>query len=387
MTIPSASSLDTFARSKLDGLEARDLRRQLKPTHRLDGLWVERAGRRMLSFSCNDYLNLSHHPLVRAAAREAVDAYGAGAGASRLVTGNYPLLAALEAKLAALKGTEACCLFGSGYLANTGVISALTGPGDIIFLDALSHSSLWAGARLSGAEVITFDHNDADHLTALLAANRGRADRALVVSEGVFSMDGDLKPQDRLSDACLAHDAWLYVDDAHGVGVLGEGRGAGALFADASVPLQMGTLSKALGSYGAYVCASQSVIDLLKTRVRTLIYSTAPPPSAIAAALAALEIIEREPERCAAPLAKARLFSRLLNLAEAQSPIVPLIIGEAAPTLAASALLEQAGFLVVAIRPPTVPNGAARLRFAFTAGHPDEEVERLAEAVRPLMMA
>lgn len=341
----------------------------------------------MLSFSCNDYLNLSHHPKVKAAARAAVDLYGAGAGASRLVTGDFPLLEALEARLARWKGTQACCLFGSGYLANAGALSALAGPGDTIFLDALSHSSMWAGARLSGAKIVVFAHNDVDDLARLLTGRRPNARRALVATEGVFSMDGDLAPQDVLSDLCLAHDAWLYVDDAHGVGVLGAGQGAKALFPEATVPLQMGTLSKALGAYGAYVCASGAVVDLLKTSARTLVYSTAPPPAAIAAALAALDLIEQEPERCALPIDKARRFTRALNLADAQSAIVPVIIGEAAATLAAAARLEEAGFLVAPIRPPTVPDGAARLRVAFTAGHPDAEVDRLAEAMRPLVPA
>ena len=381
------SSLATFAGSKLSALQSRDLRRTLKPTHRLDGLWVERDGRRLLSFSCNDYLNLSHHPQVLAAAHDALNAYGAGAGASRLVTGDYPLLSTLENRLARLKGAEAACVFGSGYLANAGVISALMGPGDVIFLDALAHSSIWTGARLSGATLVEFAHNDVDDLARLLAVHRAGARHAMVASEGVFSMDGDLAPQDQLVDLCGAHDAWLYIDDAHGIGVLGGGRGASAQFPAASVPLQMGTLSKALGSYGAYVCADEAVINLLKTRARTLIYSTAPPPSSIAAAIAALDVIEQSPDLCAAPLAKARLFCRALNLPEPQSPIVPVIIGEAAATLAASARLEADGFLVVAIRPPTVPEGAARLRVAFTAGHPDAEVERLAAAVRPLMAA
>ncbi|MBV9509584.1 MAG: 8-amino-7-oxononanoate synthase [Caulobacteraceae bacterium] len=387
MTDRAASSLDDFALTKLAALEAQDLRRRLKPTHRLDGLWAMRNGRRMLSFSCNDYLNLSHHPKVREAAKVAIDLYGAGSGASRLITGDFPLLEQLEQRLVRLKGTEACCLFGSGYLANAGVISALVGPGDIIFLDALSHSSMWTGARLSGAKIVAFAHNDMADLARLIAEHRAGAERALVASEGVFSMDGDLAPQDLLSKLCLANDAWLYIDDAHGVGVLGEGRGAKALFPSAVVPLQMGTLSKALGSYGAYVCASHPAIDFLKTRVRTLIYSTAPPPSAIAAALAALDVIEQEPERCARPVAKARLFTRALNLPDAESAVVPVIIGEAAPTLAASARLEDEGFLVVPIRPPTVPAGAARLRVAFTADHPDAEIERLADAMRPLIPA
>ena len=382
-------SLTAFARAKLDALESQNLRRTLQPTHRIDGLWVERAGRRLLSFSCNDYLNLSHHPAVKAAAQAAVETFGAGAGASRLVTGDHPLLSQLEARLAALKGTEATCLFGSGYLANAGLIPTFVGPGDLVVLDELAHACVWAGAKLSGAEVQAFRHNDVGHLKALLEAGRRQAGRALVATETVFSMDGDLAPLDALSDLATAHDAWLLVDDAHGVGVFAEGAGRSFLFDGVHIPLQMGTLSKALGSYGAYVCAAAPVIDLIKTRARTVVYSTALPPSAAAAAIAALDVITAEPARCAAPLAKARAFTRALNLPEAQSPIVPVVLGEAgADASSLGGCWSSKGFLVVPIRPPTVPQGTARLRVAFTAGHSDDEVARLAEAVRrPLMAA
>lgn len=376
-------SLDAFAKDKLAGLAARSLKRTLKPTLRIDGLWVERAGRRLLSFSCNDYLNLSHDPAVKAAARAAVDLYGAGAAASRLVTGDHPLNSELESRLAAWKGQEAACLFGSGYLANAGTIPAFVGPGDVVICDALAHSCIWAGARLSGAEVLTFRHNDLDHLAELLAAQSGG--RAMVCVEGVYSMDGDVAPLDRISDLCRAHDAWLLVDDAHGLGVLGEGRGTAALFPEAHIPLAMGTLSKALGSYGGYVAGSRAVIDLLKTRARTVIYSTGLPPASVAAALAGLDCIESDPDRVAAPLAKARAFTRAANLPEASSAIVPVILGDAERALAAQAALEAEGFLVTAIRPPTVADGTARLRIAFTARHPDDEIARLAAQVRTLL--
>ena len=378
-------SLTDFAAAKLDGLEVQSLRRRLAPTRRIDGLWVERGGRRLLSFSCNDYLNLSHHPAVKAAAAAAALEYGAGSGASRLITGDHPLLSALEARLARLKGTEDACLFGSGYLANLGVIPTLVGPGDLVLVDELAHACIWAGAKLSGAEVVGFRHNDVGHAREQLDARRGAAGRAILATDGVFSMDGDIAPLDQLSELCLAHDVWLMSDDAHGVGVLGEGRGSAALFPDAVIPLQMGTLSKAIGGYGAYLCAARPVGELLKTRARTLVYSTAPPPASIAAALAALDIIETEPALTAAPLAKAQAFTRALNLPLAQSPIVPVVIGEAAAALDASRALEQQGFLVVAIRPPTVPAGTARLRVAFSAGHADADAVRLAEAVRPFL--
>ncbi|WP_312165890.1 8-amino-7-oxononanoate synthase [Phenylobacterium sp.] len=385
--IPRAvtDSLTAFAQTKLDALEARSLKRTLVPTHRLDGLWVERNGRRLLSFSCNDYLNLSHHPAVKAAALAAVEAHGVGSGASRLVTGDNPIFGELEARLAALKGTQAACVFGSGYLANSGIIPTFVGEGDLILVDELAHACIWSGAQLSNARIAPFRHNDVEDLAAKLAACRGEAGRALIATDGVFSMDGDVAPLNAISALARAHDAWLLVDDAHGLGVVGEGRGTAAMFPDAKVDLAMGTFSKALGGYGAYVCASAPVIDFIKTRTRTVVYTTGLPPANAAAALAALDVIAAEPERVAAVLAKARRFTRALNLPEATSAVVPIVLGEAGRTLAAAQALEAEGFLVVAIRPPTVPAGTARLRVAFTAGHPDDEIDRLAAAVRPLM--
>jgi 8-amino-7-oxononanoate synthase len=376
-------SLDLFANSKLAELDAQHLRRTLTETARDDGIWVSRGGRRLLSFSCNDYLNLTHHPTVKAAAIAAIERHGTGAGASRHVTGNHPLYEQLEDKLARLKDTEAACIFGSGYLANAGIIPALIGEGDLLLIDELSHACLWAGAQLSRGRVLTFRHNDVLHVAELLEENRKAHEHALIVTDGVFSMDGDLAPLHELAALAQSHDAWLMSDDAHGLGVIGGGRGS--VFADgkkAAVDLQMGTLSKALGSYGGYLCASKSVIDLIKTRARTLIYSTGLPPASVAAAIAALDVIAADPELAARPLAKAQSFTRATNLPLAQSPIVAIVLGDAVAALEASQILEREGFLAVAIRPPTVPAGTARLRLAFTANHPDEEIARLARLVR-----
>jgi 8-amino-7-oxononanoate synthase len=375
------SSLDEFALSKLASLEAVFRRRTLIASAREDGIHIARDGRRLVSFSCNDYLNLTHHPAVKAAAIAAIEQYGAGAGASRLVTGNHPLLDVLEERLAALKGTQAACVFGSGYLANTGIIPSLIGKDDLVLLDALSHACLWAGAQLSGGTMLTFRHNDVGHVREVLESHRAHAGRALIVTDGVFSMDGDLAPLADLSALAGEYDAWLMSDDAHGLGVLGGGRGS-AFTSGAHVDLQMGTLSKALGSYGGYLCASKSVIDLIKTRARTLIFSTALPPASVAAALAALDVIASDPELAARPVENARMFTRLLDLPEAQSPIVPVILGKETLALEASQLLDRAGFLMTAIRPPTVPPGTARLRLAFTAGHSSEDIMRLADVVR-----
>ncbi len=382
-------SLDEFAGEKLASLDRANLRRTPAVTTRA-GIWVERDGRRLLSFSCNDYLNLSQHPKIVAAAIEATERYGVGAGASRLVTGNHPLYVALEERLARLKGADAACVFGSGYLANTGIIPALVGADDLIVLDELSHACIHAGAKLSGAEVKLYRHADTAHAEAMLAKHRAGKKRALLATDGVFSMDGDLAPLGELSQIAKRFDAWLLSDDAHGLGVLGGGRGS--TFANGGaqvphkvphdVPLQMGTLSKAVGAYGGYLCASRTVIDFMRTRARTFIYSTGLPPPVVAAAIASLDVIETEPAYAAEPLRKARLFTRALNLPEAQSAIVPVIVGDTDAALTASELLRDEGFLVVAIRPPTVPVGTARLRFAFTAQHPEADIERLADIVR-----
>ena len=367
-------SLDLFATAKLDHLDSRNLRRTLVDTGRETFPHVSRAGRQLLSFSCNDYLGLSRHPLVKAAARQAIEDYGAGAGASRLVTGNHPLYAALEAKLAAMKGTEAACVFGSGYLANIGVLGVLAGPEDLILVDELAHACLNAGASLSGATILRFRHNDADHAASLLAARRSDYRHALIVTETVFSMDGDRAPLGDLMDLAWHHDAWLLTDDAHG---LFEQGGVGA-------PLQIGTLSKAIGGYGGYLCASAPVIALMKTRARSLVYSTGLPPATIAAATAALHVIEADSHLTGLPLARARDFTRRLALPEAQSPIVPLILGAPETAMAASAALAEAGFLVTAIRPPTVPDGTARLRFAFSALHSESDIAHLAMTIQKL---
>ena len=374
-------SLDAFAQAKLDALEKRNLRRALAETAREDGVWVERGGRRLLSFSCNDYLNLSQHPTIKAAVMTAVQEYGAGAGASRLITGNHPLYAELEARLAGMKQTEAAVVFGSGYLANAGIAPVLVGPEGLVLIDELAHACLFAGAQLSRGRVVKFRHNDVAHVRVLLAQHRNEYDRALILTDGVFSMDGDLAPLAELNDIAQAHDAWLMSDDAHGLGVVGGGHGS-SVATGAHVPLQMGTLSKAVGAYGGYLCASAPVIELMRNRARTLVYSTGLPPAVVAASIAALDFINSEPEYCAQPLKKAKHFTQTLSLPAAQSPIVPIVIGGEDETLAASRLLADHGFLVAAIRPPTVPAGTARLRFTFTAQHPDEEVARLAGLVR-----
>lgn len=381
-------SLTRFAAAKLAGLERQTLRRRIGDTDRGPLARAKRDGRALISFSCNDYLGLSHHPAVKRAAIEAVERYGAGAGASRLVTGSHPLYRALEQALARIKGTEAACVFGSGYLANLGIPQSLVGRGDMVLADELVHSSMHAGMRASRARCVLFAHNDMDDCRRKLAELRGAHERCLIMTEGVFSMDGDRAPLAALADLADGYDAWLLTDDAHGLGVLGEGCGSAAeAGVGHRVKLQMGTLSKAVGAYGGYLCAAAPVTELMASRARSLIYTTGLPPSVVASAIAALDIIATDHARVARPLALARRFTAALNLPAAESPIVPLIVHEPERALDASAALMERGFLVIAIRPPTVPAGTARLRFTFSAEHADTDVDDLIAAIRAIGLA
>jgi 8-amino-7-oxononanoate synthase len=365
-------SLREFARRELALLEGRALRRRLTRTERIGAGRVRRGGREFVSFSCNDYLGLTHHPAVIAAAREALERHGTGAGASRLVTGSHPLYEELETLLAEIKGTDRALVFSSGYAANVGVIPALVGKDDLILADRLSHACMWDGARLSGATVVRFEHNDVGDCRERLEAKRGQFGRCLILTETVFSMDGDRGPIDELGDLARTHDAWLMTDDAHGLGVC----------PPRPADVQMGTLSKALGGVGGYVCGSAELIAWLENRARTLMFSTGLPPAAVAAAAAALRIIRDDPELRARPLENARRFTAKLGRPPAESPIVPVVLGEPERALAASAMLESQGLLVVAIRPPSVPPGTARLRFAFSAQHEAEPIDRAADLLR-----
>jgi 8-amino-7-oxononanoate synthase len=379
-------SLDELARDKLEALERRQLRRRLVVTARVTATAATQAEADLVSFSCNDYLGLSKHPELVAASIDATRRFGVGAGSSRLVNGNHPLYAELEQKLAALKGAEDCVVFGSGYLTNAGVMPALLGRSDLVLLDSLCHNSLLTGASLSGARVLEFRHNDVRHAAELLAAERSGHRRCLLVTDGVFSMEGDLAPLPELAALAAEHDAWLMTDDAHGLGVVGGGRGSSFAFDPAvAVPLQMGTLSKAVGCYGGYLCTSRSVAELVRNRAHSFVYSTGLPPATVAAAIRALDLIASDAELVRRPLGRAREFTSALDLPAATSAIVSIVIGGAGHALAAAAALRSAGFLVAAIRPPTVPPGTSRLRFTFSAAHTPEQVAALVAAVRPLL--
>ena len=376
------NSLDIFCAEKINKLEEGASFRKLKTTHRVAEAQSHQAGKSLISFSCNDYLGLSHHPTLLEKANEAARLYGTGAAASRLITGNYPLLEELEEKLAKLKNTQACLVFGSGFLANIGLIPALAGSDDLILVDELAHACLNSGARLSGAKVIRFKHNDYADLENHLTAQRKSSSKCLILTDTVFSMDGDLAPLPALRDIANRYDSWLITDDAHGIGVIGAGRGGGFAFDPPVVAdVQMGTLSKALGSYGGYVCGSQKLVDLLVNRARSFVYSTGLPPMSTAAALAALEIIEQDPTLVDKPLAYAKQFCDRVGIPTPQSPIVPVIFGDNDTVIAVSEKLANEGFLVSAIRPPTVPDNTARLRIAFNASHKTADIDRLADLI------
>ncbi|HCH65141.1 MAG TPA: 8-amino-7-oxononanoate synthase [Deltaproteobacteria bacterium] len=371
-------SLNAAAQQKLDRLEAAKLRRVLVPTGRLGDGWLERSGVRLLDFCSNDLLSLAHDPALIQAAADAMKQFGTGAGASRLVTGNHPLLVQLEAELARHHHTEDAVVFGSGYLMNTGVTPTFVGPHDLILIDRLAHACLYAGAQLSGARTIRFPHGDPDAVRALLEAHRAEHPRCMVLTDTVFSMDGDRAPIASLQAVCVKHDAWLLTDDAHGLGIVS---------GDNPAPLKGGTLSKALAAYGGYICGSRVVMDLIRTRARTLIYSTGLPPGVVATALAALHRIETDPDWCARPRMLARRFAAGMGLPEPAAGIVPWIVGAPDRALAYSRQLEARGFLVTAIRPPTVPDGTARLRLTFQAAHTEHQIDTLIAACQEIACA
>lgn len=382
----SEDLLRELSQDKLAKLDTQNLRRTLINTIRSSNGKVLRNSQELISFSCNDYLGLTHHPDVIKASQEATYEHGAGSGGSRLVTGNNPLNTELEMLLAKIKGTEDAIVFGSGYLANLGVIPALVGHKDLILIDELSHACLFAGAMLSKAHIIHFNHSDISEVAKLMAKQRESFQHCLVLTDGVFSMDGDLAPISALHELCTRHKAWLMTDDAHGLGVIENGRGSSVVDGCAiPVPLQVGTLSKAVGAYGGYLCSNKETIELMRNRARSLLYTTALPPGNLAAAIAALKIIGTNIELTNRPLALANQFSATLGLSPPKSPIVTVQLGDVERTMKASKELEKRGFLVVAIRPPTVPDGTSRLRCTFSATHTETQVEAFAKAVKEVL--
>lgn len=369
--------------------EARGLARRPRSLSTGAGPVVERDGRRLIHMASNNYLGLATDPRVVAAARRALEGWGAGAGAAPLVAGHGEWHARLEAELADYKGTEAALVFASGYAANVGVLAALAGPRDTIFADALVHASLVDGARASGARLRFYRHGDPDHLEAMLRRSAGRG-RRLVVTDGVFSMDGDLAPLPALVELAERYDALLVVDDAHGTGVVGpEGRGTVHRFGLAGrVPVQVGTLSKALGAQGGFVAGSRRLIRWLWHRARAWVYSTALAPVLAAAALEALRLARAEDwrrQRLRRHGARLRSGLRSLGyrvLGDAEAPMTAVVVGEPEAAAALAARLEEQGVLAPAIRPPTVPAGTSRIRLAPMATHTDDQIEHVLAAFR-----
>ncbi|HET8613600.1 MAG TPA: 8-amino-7-oxononanoate synthase [Sphingomonas sp.] len=378
------AALDIHIAAALERIDRRGERRRLVPVSPAGEGAVMRGGRALVDFSSNDYLGLARHPLLVERAREWTARLGAGAGASRLVTGTRGAHLAVEARIAAFKGMEAALLFPTGWQANAAVLAALlrAGPATLLFTDRLIHNSLHAGA--TGHRQIRFRHNDCDHLAALLEERRDDPAPKLIVTESVFSMDGDRADLARLAGLARAHDAFLYVDEAHATGVLGpQGRGLSAEHPGAA-DLVMGTFSKAFGCYGAYVAGGQALIDYLVSACGGFIFSTAPPPAMLGAIDAALDLVpEMEAERTrlatAADHLRARLTEAGIDTGGSSTQIVPAIVGEAEAALALARELEEDGLLAMAIRPPTVPAGTSRLRIALSAAHAQADIDLLAD--------
>jgi 8-amino-7-oxononanoate synthase len=372
--------------SRLAELEALGLRRRTRLVFGPQGPRVVLDGKPVLLLCSNNYLGLADHPRVRTAAAEAAMRWGAGAGASRLVSGTMTPHRRLEERLAAFKGREAALLFGSGYLANTGVIAALARPGDVVFSDELNHASIVDGCRMSRAETFVYDHGDVEHLEWGIAQAEGRG--ALIVTDALFSMDGDVAPLEDLVEVAQQHRLRLLVDEAHATGTVGP-RGRGALAQaglEEEVDVIVGTLGKALGSYGAFVACERTMANYLVNAARTFIFSTAPSPPSVAAALAALELLEERPHRVAklqanAAALRSELEREGFELRGSDSHIVPLVIGEAALAVQICEAALEGGVFAQAIRPPTVPPLTSRLRLSVMASHTEAELRAAARTL------
>ena len=374
--------VDGWAHAELEVLEAAALKRRLELLESPQGPRVRLEGRELLNFSSNDYLGLANEPALIEAGRRALAEWGTGAGASRLVVGHFKAHASLERALARFEGAEAALVFSSGYAANVGVLSALVSEGDAVFSDALNHASVIDGCRLSRARVLKYRHRDVEHLRSLLRETKAR--RRLVVTDTVFSMDGDLAPLKELEGLCVEEGVGLMVDEAHATGVFGS---SGAGLCEASgvkADVRVGTLSKALGGAGAWVAGSRALVELVLNRARSFVFSTGLPPAMCAVGEAAVSLVAGEPAR------RERLWRNVEALAaglglEASSPIFSIVMGSPEAALEASRGLLRKGLLVKAIRPPTVPEGTSRLRVSVSAAHTVDDIDRLVVALRPTL--
>ena len=388
--IVMAGEFQNELKEELSGLDTAGLRRTLRIVSGPQQTRIQLDGSDVLHFSSNDYLGLANHPSLKTAAISAIEQHGAGAGAARLISGSQSPSHKLEAALAVFKNAEAALAFSSGYTAAIGVLPALAGAGDMIVIDKLVHASLVDAAKLSGAKLRVFRHNDLTHLDEILKQSTGEFRRVWIVAESVYSMDGDLAPLLNLVDLKGAHGANLLLDEAHATGLYGKGRhGLAEEFGVADrVELQMGTLGKALGAAGGFVCGSADLIELLRHRARSFMFSTAPVPAQTAAALAGLKIVQSEEgEERRTRLwqrvdeMKNGLIARGWKLPAVRSAMVPLMVGGEREAVALSERLLEANVFVPAIRYPTVAKGAARLRLTLSADHTPADIEELLEAL------
>ena len=378
-----SNKINSYINKKLKEISRNNQLRKIHDVQRKPKNHITINGKNAISFSCNDYLGLSLNRSVIKASEVAIKKYGVGAGASRLVTGNNYLYSLLETKIKKLKKTSACCVFGSGFLANIGVISSLMDKRDLVLIDELSHASTFLGAKLSGSHVIQFKHNNVEDLEKRLYKFRNKYDKCLILTEGVFSMDGDISPQDDISDLKNKYSASFMLDDAHGLGVIGDGTGSNSLFKKKpDIDIYLGTLSKAVGSYGGFICGNKNLIDFIINRCRSQIYTTGLPPAVLAASIKSLEIIKSNKRLIKKPLENATFFSKIVGLETPVSPIVPIILGDENRALNLSRYLKRFGYIVGAIRPPTVPKGTSRLRVAFNSSHTKLQIKNLANLIK-----
>lgn len=380
--------LDSRFAEALRAIQHRGQLRSLQPAQLAPGGKLRRAGRELLDFSSNDYLGLSQHPLLIERAADWAREFGAGAGASRLVTGTSEAHLAIEARIAAFKGTEAALLFASGWQANAAVIPALlkAAPGAAVFADRLIHASLHQGCAAAGVRQIRFRHNDLDELDSLLATKGKDAPARIILTESVFSMDGDTADLARLAEIARRHDAFLFADEAHATGVLGPGGAGLSATVPGGVDLVMGTFSKAMGGFGAYVAGSRLLCDYLVNACSGFIFSTAPPPAVLGAIDAALELVpgldaERQHLSGLAASLRRELRARGIDTGQSDTQIVPAIVGDAETAVTLSRKLAERGVVAAAIRPPTVPPGTSRLRLALRATHGEKDIAHLLSAL------
>ncbi len=374
-------------RSQLDERKAKHLYRRRRLSESAQQVETIIDGRPVINFCSNDYLGLANHPKVKQAFKHGIDQYGVGSGSAHLVNGHSKAHHQLEDALAEFTGYPRTLLFSTGYMANLGVAQVLVGRGDSILQDRLNHASLIDGGLLSGARLLRYRHNDIDDLSSKLASRT--SGEKLVSSDGVFSMDGDIADVNALANTCSQHDAWLMIDDAHGFGVLGE-NGRGTLEqADCNidtVPVYMATLGKAIGTAGAFIAGSDDLIETLIQQARSYIYTTAQPPAVAVATLESLRILQQEPEHRQSLNDNIAYFKQCaaqtdLNLSDSDTAIQPVIVGDVEKTVALSTTLFERNILVTAIRPPTVPEGTARLRITLSAAHTRTHIEQLIEAL------